>query len=164
MLSAGFDAEVVRRLGEWRAAGAVGLRRVTRASYVAPIAAALCTYRHAPLRLTAEQTRFDGVHCVVANVPGYALDLPLLPAARADDGVLDWVMFERGGLPALATYSWATWRGRHLARPDVRSGRATRLAVDASDPVPVQVDGDPWGTTPVQIEIVPGGLTLVAAD
>jgi diacylglycerol kinase (ATP) len=161
MLSAGFDAEVVRRLAEWRAAGAVGLRRVTRTSYVAPIAAALLAYRHPRLRLTGEQTRADGAYCVVANAPGYALDLPLVPAACADDGALDWVMFERGGLAALATYSWATWRGRHLTRADVRSGRAARLAIDAAEPIPVQMDGDAWGTTPVEIEIVPGGLTLV---
>jgi len=55
-------------------------------------------------------------------------------------------------------------RGRHLTRADVRSGRATRLVIDAAQPIPVQVDGDPWGTTPVEIEIVPGGLVLVAAD
>ncbi|HEV8474093.1 MAG TPA: diacylglycerol kinase family protein [Methylomirabilota bacterium] len=164
MLSAGFDAEVVRRLGEWRAAGAVALRRVTRASYVAPLAAALLAYRHPPLRLSAGSVRVDGAHCVIANVPAYALDLPLVPGARADDGALDWVVFQRGGLAALATYSWATWRGRHLERDDVRAGRASRLTLDAAAAVPVQVDGDPWGTTPVEIETVPGGLTLLAVN
>jgi diacylglycerol kinase family enzyme len=164
MLSAGFDAEVVRRLGEWRAAGAVGLRRVTRASYVAPIATALLTYRHPALSVSAGDTRVTGAHCVIANAPGYALDLPLVPAARADDGALDWVVFERGGVGALAMYSWATWRGRHLARADVRAGRATRLSVDAAAPIPVQVDGDPWGSTPVEVDLIPGGLTLVAVD
>jgi diacylglycerol kinase (ATP) len=161
MLSAGLDADVVRRLAEWRASGET-LRRVRRASYVAPIAASLATYRHPPLRLVAGETRASGAYCVVANASAYALDLPLAPGARADDGALDWLVFERGSLAALATYSWAVWRGRHVARDDVRRGRATRLTLDAAAPVPVQVDGDPLGTTPVEVDVVPGALTLIS--
>jgi diacylglycerol kinase (ATP) len=163
MLSAGLDAEVVRRLAEWRAAG-VALRRIRRASYVAPLAASLLTYRHPPLHLVAGESTASGAYCVVANAPAYALDLPLAPGARADDGALDWLVFERGSLAALATYSWAVWRGRHLGRDDVRMGRATRLTLDAAAPVPVQTDGDPLGTTPVEVDVVPGALTVISAE
>jgi diacylglycerol kinase family enzyme len=161
MLTAGLDAEVVHRLAQWRATGGA-LRRVRRASYVAPIAASLVTYRHPPLRVVAGEAAASGAYCVVANASAYALGLPLAPDARADDGALDWVVFERGSLAALAAYSWAVWRGRHLRRDDVRMGRATRLTLDAASPVPVQVDGDPLGTTPVEVEVMPGALTLVA--
>ncbi len=162
MLSAGLDAEVVRRLMAWRTTGST-LRRVRRASYVAPLAASLFTYRHPPVRVVAGEAAASGAYCVVANAPAYALDLPLAPGARADDGALDWVVFERGGLAALASYSWAVWRGRHLARDDVRMGRATRLTLDAAAPVPVQADGDPLGTTPVEVDVVPGALTLITS-
>jgi diacylglycerol kinase (ATP) len=62
----------------------------------------------------------------------------------------------------LAAYGWAAYRGRHLARGDVIAGQATRMTLRAATPVPVQVDGDPWGTTPVDVEVLPGALTLVA--
>src|SRR5256885_10933505 len=114
MLSAGLDAGVVRRLAEWRAAG-VALRRIRRASYVAPLAASLRTYGHPPLRVVAGESTASGAYCVVANAPAYALDLPLAPGARADDGALDWLVLERGSLAALAAHSGAVWRGRHLA-------------------------------------------------
>jgi diacylglycerol kinase (ATP) len=104
-----------------------------------------------------------GAACVVVNTPAYALGFSLAPAARPDDGVLDWVVFERGGRAALAAYAWALWRRRHLARADVRAGRAAELAVEAAAPVPVQLDGDPWGTTPVRVEVVPGALTVIGA-
>jgi len=163
MLSAGLDAEVVRRLAAWRAAGA-GLRRVRRLSYVAPIAASLFTYRHPPVRVVAGEAVASGAYCVVANAPAYALDLPVAPGARADDGALDWLVFERGNLAALAAYAWAVWRRRHLTRRDVRTGRATRLTLDAARPVPVQVDGDPLGTTPVEVEVLPSALTVVVGE
>jgi diacylglycerol kinase (ATP) len=161
MLSAGVDADIVHRLATWRGSRGA-LRRVRRASYVAPIAASLATYRHPPVRVRAGDTAASGAYCIIANAPAYALDLALSPDARADDGALDWLVFERGGLVALAAFSWAVWRGRHRARGDVRTGRATRLTLDASTPVPVQVDGDPFGTTPVEVEVMPGALTLIA--
>ena len=161
MLSAGVDAEVVRRLALWRGAR-TALRRVRRASYVAPIVASLATYRHPPVRVVAGDVAASGAYCIIANAAAYALDLPLSPDARADDGALDWLVFEPRGLVALAAFSWAVWRGRHRARADVRTGRATRLTLHASTPVPVQVDGDPFGTTPVDVDVMPGALTLVA--
>jgi diacylglycerol kinase (ATP) len=163
MLTAGLDAAVVHRVAAWREAGAA-LRRVRRASYVAPIAASLATYRHPIVRVIAGDVAASGAYCFVANAPAYALDLLVAPDARADDGTLDWVMFERRGLAALAVYSWAVWRRRHLARADVRTGRATRLTIDAAGPVPVQVDGDPLGTTPVEVDIMPGALQVIATD
>ena len=161
MLSAGFDAAVVHRVAAWRTTDS-GLRRVRRVSYLVPIVGSVLGYAHAPVRLASDTATVEGTHCVIANVPAYALGMKLTPAARADDGRLDWLMLERPGVLPLAAYGWAAYRGRHLARGDVMAGQATRVTLRAVTPVPVQVDGDPWGTTPVDIEVLPGALTLVA--
>ena len=163
MLGAGFDAAVVHRVATWRARGQA-LRRVRRTSYLMPIAACVIDYAYSPVRLTTEVTTADGTHCVIANVPGYALDLKFTPAAAADDGRLDWLVLERPGVASLLAYCWTAYRGRHLRRADVRAGQAIRARVTAATPTPVQLDGDPWGTTPVEVEIVPRALTLVVAN
>src|SRR5262249_56652090 len=72
MLSAGVDAEVVRRLAVWRGSG-IALRRVRRASYVAPIAASLATYRHRSVRVRAHDTAASGSYCIIADTPAYPL-------------------------------------------------------------------------------------------
>jgi len=161
MLSVGFDAEVVHRVARWRAVGAT-LRRVRRASYLPRIVGALAGYAHVPVELDAGGVSQRAAHCVVANVPAWALGLRLAPRALPDDGRLDWVAFTRPGRIALARYAWAVWRGHHSARRDVATGRAARLVITALRPVPVQVDGDPWGLTPVEVDTLPGALTVLA--
>jgi diacylglycerol kinase family enzyme len=36
------------------------------------------------------------------------------------------------------------------------------VRIESDAPVAVQVDGDPWGETPVEIEIVPDALEVYA--
>jgi len=160
MLSAGFDAEVVHRFTRWRTAGGAP-RRAGRAAYVRPLAAALWSYPHAAITLTADGVAVDGSHCTVANLPDYALDMRLAPEARADDGLLDWTVLSRSGRVALAGYALAVARARHTQQAHVPVGRARKLTLRSAGPVPVQIDGDPWGFTPVEVEVMPAALSVV---
>ena len=160
MVSAGLDADVVHRVARRRSAGGTP-RKVGRLSYVPCLAGALYAYEHRVVDLAADGGNAAGVYCVVSNLPQYALALSLTPSARGDDGLLDWLTFERGGLPALAGYAWAVARARHERLSHVRGGRARRLALHSAVPVPVQVDGDPWGFTPVEVEALPAALRVV---
>jgi diacylglycerol kinase family enzyme len=160
MLSAGFDADVIHRIARWRSAGGAP-RKVSRFSYVRPLATALWAYPHAPVTLACDGAGCRGAYCLVSNLPEYAMALSLTPAARADDGALDWVAFERSGLPALARYAWAVRRARHQRLSHVRGGRGRRLTLTSATPVPVQLDGDPWGFTPAEVTVLPGALGVV---
>jgi diacylglycerol kinase family enzyme len=160
MLTAGFDAEVVHRFTRWRTAGGAP-RRAGRAAYVRPFAEALWSYPHAGMTLSADGVAVDGSHCVVANLPDYALDLRLAPAAQADDGLLDWTVLSRSGRVALAGYALAVARARHTQQAHVPVGRARHLTLRSVAPVPVQIDGDPWGFTPVDVEVVPAALSVL---
>jgi len=160
MLSAGFDADVIHRAARWRASGGTP-RRVGRASYVRPVGAALWAYDHAPVSVTADGVTVTGAYCMIANLPDYPMALSLTPGARADDGLLDWVALERPGLMALTGYAWAVIRARHRALSHVRGGRARRFRLSSTAPVPVQLDGEPGGCTPVDIEVLPAALAVV---
>lgn len=160
MLSAGFDADVIHRMG-WLRASPGQPRRVSRRTYVRPIGAAFWAYTHPRVSLTADGVAVESAYCLIANMPAYPMALSLAPAAHADDGLLDWVAFERGGRAALARYAWAVvWAG-HARLPHVYTGRARRLRLTSAEPVPVQLDGEPVGFTPVDVEVVPAALVVV---
>ena len=160
MVGVGFDAEVVRRLALWRSRGRK-LKRVTYWSYVGRILEAIAGYSYGPLELEADGVRVAGTHAFVFNLPRYALGLPLAPEARDDDGLLNWVVFERPGLRNLLLYLWAAARRRHLLRGDVRHGTAARLRITSQQPLPVQVDGEPAGWTPVEVDAAPAALRVI---
>ena len=160
MLSAGFDADVIHRIGRLRA-GPGEPRRVSRATYVRPLGAAFWTYGHPRVSLTADGAAVESAYCLIANMPDYAMALSLAPGAHPGDGLLDWVAFERGGRAALARYAWAVVCRGHARLSHVRTGRARRLRLTSVEPVPVQLDGEPVGFTPVEVEVVPAALVVV---
>jgi diacylglycerol kinase family enzyme len=163
MLSAGFDADVIRRVALWRATHQ-GLRRVSRLSYVKPILAALRSYAHGPIVLEADGRTVPGTHAIVFNVPGYAFGLRFAPNARSDDGLLDWLVFERPGCRAVLRYAWSVARGRHLNLRDVQRGQAREIRIRAARPeaVPVQMDGEEAGTLPVDVRIAGQAISVLS--
>jgi diacylglycerol kinase family enzyme len=52
------------------------------------------------------------------------------------------------------------YRGTHLPHPKAELLRGTTVLVEADEPIPVELDGEQPGTTPVRFELVPGALRL----
>ena len=163
MASAGFDSEVVRRVDDWRVPEADGqpLKRVSRATYAPKIAGAVAGYKYPPVTLEADGRSVTGAHAFVFNIGQYGFQLGFVPDVDPSDGLLDWVVFEKPGVIALAGYGLSVLRGKHLDRKDVHHGRAASIRLTADESVPVQADGDPGGTTPMEIKALPGMLRVV---
>jgi diacylglycerol kinase family enzyme len=165
MISAGFDAEVVRLLHENRRGN------ITRGTYLKPTLQAIRSYQYPELRLYC-----DGNGSLPApphacrwvfgfNLPLYALGWKLAPRADGADGVLDFCTFERGSLPSACRYLWHVLRGTHANLPDASLFQQQRLRVECPSgvDVPYQLDGDYGGKLPVEIDIRPGDLRLMVS-
>lgn len=158
--SAGFDGEAAHRLARWRERRDK-LRRVRSMSYAAPILISALRYRYPLLEIDADGQKLRGALCMVFNMPQYANRLPLAVDADPHDGLLDWLVFERPGSLPLAGYALSVWLKRHRQRSDVRFGRAKRIVLGASEPVPLEIDGEAAAFAPVAIEVVPGAVRIV---
>lgn len=164
MVSCGADAAVVHKLQEWRTNTSDGtLRRVRRASYVRPALHAMWTYPFPRVSLEADGHTHEGALAMVYCIPRYALNLPFAPDGRDDDGKFDWVVFRDGGCVQSFGYLLSVFRGAHRERSDVVWGSSSVVRVSSPSNPPVQVDGDPHGTTPVDLSIVPGAIRVIVA-
>jgi diacylglycerol kinase family enzyme len=149
MAGIGFDADVVTRHHRARVSRAGRMRPTHRAAYVESILRSSWAYRFPPLTVEitdpGREEKLVGTTAFLFNLPRYALGLPMAPAARGDDGLLDLVLFREAGPFRALHYLWLILRGVHLRRPDVYHRKVHRVVISSNETVPVQLDGDPGG-------------------
>jgi diacylglycerol kinase family enzyme len=161
MLSVGIDAEIVQRVQDWRARSST-MKRISHWSYVPRIVSGLMHYKYPQLTVIDDQGReTKGAFVVVMNLPRYGLNLQFIPDAKGDDGQLSYAVFEKPGSLMAVRYFLSVFTGRHLRRADVKFGKSTGLKVLSSEPAPIQVDGDPAGTTPCEVGIEPMKMRVI---
>ena len=82
------------------------------------------------------------------------------PEAAPDDGRFDVVLIGDFSKPEFVTTFPKIYRGTHVAHHKVEIVRARELRVDATPPLPIVLDGEQPGTTPVRFEVVPSALRV----
>ncbi|HHS96597.1 MAG TPA: diacylglycerol kinase family lipid kinase [Chloroflexi bacterium] len=97
---------------------------------------------------------------LVSNVQTYAF-FPIARQARLDDGRLDVLIFKGLGISYIARHLVRAFSGKPLQDPRTVYRQVRRITVDTEIPISVQVDGDPLGTTPVAIRVVPRSLRVM---
>jgi len=169
MASCGLDADVVRRVHDFRAGQRGG--HISYWTYVKPILQSIRSYQYPQLRVYCDSSG-DGAtggpgRCLAArwalacNLPRYAWGVAVAPQADPADGLLDYCTFGRGSLWHGLRYVAAAQLGIHGRLADCTLGRARRLRFEADEPVPYQLDGDPGGFLPLDVEVLPRRLTLI---
>jgi YegS/Rv2252/BmrU family lipid kinase len=97
---------------------------------------------------------------IVANGRFHGGGMKLAPDARQNDGAFDVVLIADVSKLDFVTTAPKLYSGRYLSHPKVELLRSPTVAVDAAEPLPLEVDGEPIGTTPARFEIVPSALRL----
>ena len=176
MVSAGIDADIVNGVHTTREHNFKLNRKkgahISYVSYVKPIFNSIFSYKYP--RITTEildapdPISITGKWSFIFNLPRYGWGLPLVPKCVGVDQKLDYCIFQGGKLGmALLDVFFAQLGSLHRFLPNTRLGQASRfrisLASDESDfDVPFQLDGDPGGRLPVEIEIIPNRFTVLA--
>ena len=87
------------------------------------------------------------------------------PMAKIDDGRFEVVSMDATSKLAFATFSRRIYDGTHLGAPGVQHFACDRIALDLDDERArrvflLDVDGEPLGGLPLDVELVPKALTL----
>lgn len=167
LISAGFDAEVVHRLHSTRTGN------IRHWSYLKPIWESIRKYQYPALRVTCAQAQpanddapnwsqpIDCRWVFAFNLPRYGFGLKFAAEANGSDGQFDVRTFRRGGLACGLGYLASIVLGFHTRLPGVEAFKCARLRIESDWPVHYELDGDPGGLLPVEIDIVPRRLRLI---
>lgn len=155
-VSAGFDAAVNERANSWRwPRGAL--------RYTLAMLRELGSFRAINYTLTADGvTSTEGAMLIsVANVQSIGGGMRIVPDAAPDDGLLDLFIVRPLSRLALLAVFPKVFSGRHTSHPavEIRRVRSVRLAADN---VVAYADGERIGVLPVDIEVVPDALRVLA--
>jgi diacylglycerol kinase (ATP) len=154
--SAGMSGAIAQRANETtKALGG-------KVSYLWATVAVFARWQNSELRLTVDdESRTAPMHdVVVANGKTFGGGMIICPDAEPDDGLFDVLTIGDLTKTDLLTTLPKTFWGKHLPHPKAELLRGAVVTIDADAPLPVELDGEQPGTTPVRFEIVPQALRL----
>ena len=97
---------------------------------------------------------------IVANGVWHGGGMMLAPDARPDDGLFDVVLIGDVSRVDFVTTAPKLYKGKHVGHPKIEILRTARVAVDAAEHLPIELEGEQVGTTPATFELVPGALRV----
>jgi YegS/Rv2252/BmrU family lipid kinase len=144
-----------------------------KAAYFLASARALATIRRGTLRcnVALEGERHERIVesylIAICNGRYFGAGMHVAPMAQLDDGRFEVVSMNASGKLAFSAMSRRIYSGTHLSAAGVQHFTCDRLAIDLENeparPVfLVDVDGEPLGGLPLEIEVVRGALRLRA--
>jgi diacylglycerol kinase (ATP) len=154
--SAGMSGAIAKRANE--TSKALG----GKVSYFWATLTVFARWRNDEVRVTVDGEQREGrMHdVVVANGRFFGGGMMICPEAEPDDGLFDVLTIGDLTKRDLLLTLPKTYKGRHLPHPKAELLRGARVEIDAPRPLPVELDGEQPGTTPVRFEIVPKALRL----
>jgi diacylglycerol kinase (ATP) len=130
--------------------------------YNVAVARELPVFRPIPYVVTVdgERTATDAMLVAVANGPSFGGGMRVAPDASYDDGLLDVVILHRVSRAEFVRVFPTVFKGTHVRHPRVEVVRGRRIRLEARGIV-TQADGERFEPLPLDLEVVPGALTVV---
>lgn len=156
VLSAGFDAIVNERANRMR--HPKGASR-----YQIALGLELMKLKPIPYRLTLDGHVIEttGALISVGNNVSLGGGMLVTPDAKLDDGLLDVLVVQALSRVSFLRIFPSVFKGEHVKDPRVTIHRAKRIRIE-SDGVVAYADGERFSTLPIDIEVVPGALKILA--
>ena len=154
--SAGMSGAIAQRAN--RTSKAMG----AKASYLWATLAVFSGWSAIEMRLTVDGESRSGkmFDVVVANGKYFGGGMKMCPDAMPADGLLDVVTIGDVTKRDLVMTMPKIYRGTHLPHPRAEALRGRVVTLETDEPVPVELDGEQPGTSPVRFEVLPGALRL----
>jgi YegS/Rv2252/BmrU family lipid kinase len=156
MCGVGLDAAIIPRVPTtWK-------RRLGALSYI--VGGIIMVFRtkawRCEIRIDDDASERSLYWMLAGNTRSYGGVLNVTYLAQADDGLLDVALMRKSGVHRVIMDGVRALFRRHAQSPNVRYARARSVEI-ATPGIPVQVDGEEHGETPLRIELVPLALNVI---
>ena len=154
--SAGMSGAVAKRANETtKALGG-------KASYLLALFKVFSRWQNSVVRVTVDGEAREGSmqDVVVANGRYFGGGMKICPDAEPDDGLFDVLLLGDLTKRDLVANVPKLFRGTHLPHPKAELLRGRIASIESEDPLPLELDGEQPGTTPVRFDVVPGALRV----
>lgn len=155
----GLDAQVAQTIEPKPAI----VRRFGLLGYAAHVVSVAIRFRGQHLIIEADEERIenDALICVASNTRAYAAILNIAPRAVLDDRRLDLTVLRGTNLATILLH--AAFLLTHTVQHDPLTLIRQVQRIQVTSPVlcPLHVDGEPFGSTPASIEVVPSALKVL---
>ncbi len=162
-VSFGLGGEVVNLVNSWRNRWPPWIGGHAR--FVLAALKALKTYRNHRIWISFDDGQKSQEICsnflVAANGRFAGGGMKFAPQAQPDDGLIDVVLTNDARRWDILKELPRIRFGWHLRNPKVKLLRTPSIAISASQPLPVDVDGESAGKTPAKLTIQPSALRFV---
>jgi diacylglycerol kinase (ATP) len=123
-----------------------------------------CDVQHAGER---HERQVESYMIAICNGRYFGSGMHVAPMAKPDDGRFEVISMDAPGKLAFAAFSRRIYDGAHLDAPGVQHFPCDRIAIDienerARGVFLLDVDGEPLGGLPLEVELVPGALRMRA--
>ncbi len=155
----GFDAQIARNVEPHR-----DIRRTLgNLTYVVTGVAQAMAMRGTRMTVVVDERaqRCRVLLILVSNAQLYGPSLRVSPEAQLDDGLLDVCIFRGQNFVDVCRHFLLLLAGRHEASSHIEMLRGKRIQILGEKTMPVHLDGDPFGATPVTIEVAPRAIELI---
>jgi YegS/Rv2252/BmrU family lipid kinase len=98
---------------------------------------------------------------VISNSQLYGGMVRIATDARLDDGLLDVNVFAGTGFGSVMRAALGVITGLHVRDPRHSLYLGRRIRIETGKPMAIHVDGEPFGTTPLECEVVPQALSVL---
>jgi len=115
------------------------------------------------LSLDDERLNLAAYNVMIANGRTIGGGTPVAPRARIDDGRLDVIVLPTLPLTQLVIAVPKILTGTHTEADGLIIRQAGRVHLQADPPMPLNLDGESAGQTPVEITVVPRALNVIHA-
>jgi YegS/Rv2252/BmrU family lipid kinase len=156
--SFGLGAEAALRVGGW------SRFLPGRARYLAAALPTLAAGRGFDVRLWLDDdapAEFHATTVALANGCYQGGGILIAPQAAIDDGLIDVTLVERVCLAEVAANLRLLYSGDIYSHPKVHHWRAARVRAEVRPATPLELDGEPVGTLPLEAEVLPRSLRLI---